>query len=134
MSRLEGFTGLTFYVQDIHASQAFYEMVGFSVEKQADHLLFAKIDNLELHIVDAKFEKKKEFVSEAQSDLKGGGLYINIEVKNVDTFYKYVQEQDIKTSSAPRDWPWGRREFVLRDPDGYKFVFFHRLEEDSDEA
>lgn len=28
---------------------------------------------------------------------------------------------------APRDWPWGNREFVLKDPDGYKLVFWHEL-------
>lgn len=32
----------------------------------------------------------------------------------------------MKPSSEPRDWPWGRREFVLRDPDGYKLVFFKK--------
>jgi len=21
-------------------------------------------------------------------------------------------------------WPWGKREFVVKDPDGYKLVFF----------
>jgi len=60
-------------------------------------------------------------------DNKGAGLYLYISVDNVDKFYKKLLSKKLKPSSAPRDWPWGNREFVIRDPDGYKLVFFKRI-------
>jgi hypothetical protein len=30
----------------------------------------------------------------------------------------------LKPEDVPKDIPQGRREFMLRDPDGYKLVFF----------
>ena len=60
-------------------------------------------------------------------DNKGAGLYLYISVDNVDKFYKKLLSKKLNPSSAPRDWPWGNREFVIRDPDGYKLVFFKRI-------
>jgi hypothetical protein len=38
-----------------------------------------------------------------------------------------VQEDGITPSTEPKDWPWGQREFVVRDPDRYKPVFYLKL-------
>jgi len=47
-------------------------------------------------------------------------------VDDADASYQEVVAKGIKPSSEPRDWPWGNREFVVRDPDGYKLVFFQK--------
>ncbi|MHB1865000.1 MAG: VOC family protein [Candidatus Saccharimonadales bacterium] len=71
-------------------------------------------------------EDKPEFQKEAHLDNKGAGLFIYISVDNVDEFYNGLIDKGLKPSSEPRDWPWGNREFVIRDPDGYKLVFFKK--------
>lgn len=48
-------------------------------------------------------------------------------VDDVDETYKELLEKGLKPSSEPRDWPWGNREFVIRDPDGYKLVFYREI-------
>ena len=68
--------------------------------------------------------KKAEFKEEATAEPKGSGIYINCSVADVDEFYEGVKAKGLTPSSEPRDWPWGNREFVMRDPDGYKLVFF----------
>ncbi len=71
-------------------------------------------------------EDKPEFQKEAHLDNKGAGLYLYISVDNVDDFYNDLVAKGFKPKSEPRDWPSGNREFVMRDPDGYKLVFFKR--------
>jgi uncharacterized glyoxalase superfamily protein PhnB len=51
-------------------------------------------------------------------------MFLYFEVENVDSFYKTLKEKDIPTSSEPKSWPWGKREFAVKDPDGYKLIFF----------
>ena len=53
-------------------------------------------------------------------------MFVYISVDDVDEFYRGLAQKGLKPSSEPRDWPWGNREFVIRDPDGYKLVFFKR--------
>jgi predicted enzyme related to lactoylglutathione lyase len=61
---------------------------------------------------------------EAGRPTKGGGLFLYIKVDDVEDFYKAVIAWGGRPSSEPRKMPTGNREVVLRDPDGYKFVFF----------
>jgi len=56
--------------------------------------------------------------------VKGLGIFTYVEVEDVDAYFKFLKENGIRMSSEPRDWPWGKREFVVRDPDGYKLVFY----------
>ncbi len=70
---------------------------------------------------------EESFQRDAFGEPKGTGIYINIEVDDIDEFFKQLKEAGIKTSSEPRDWPWGNREFVARDPDRYKLVFYQKL-------
>ena len=48
------------------------------------------------------------------------------DIEKTADFYKGLIAKGLKPSSKPRDWPWGNREFVIRDPDGYKLVIFKR--------
>ena len=51
-------------------------------------------------------------------------LYFSVD--DVDEAYKSLRAKGLKPSSEPKDRPWGNREFVIRDPDGYKLVIFKR--------
>jgi uncharacterized glyoxalase superfamily protein PhnB len=57
---------------------------------------------------------------------KGTGVYINIEVDNIDNYYNQLKAAGKAPSTEPRDWPWGQREFVICDPDRYKLVFYQK--------
>jgi len=51
-------------------------------------------------------------------------LYLSVD--DVDVFQKELLSKGMKPSSKPQDHPRGNREFILRDPDGYKLVIFKR--------
>lgn len=126
MIKVNSISGFTCYVKDLDRTAAFYEGLGFRPGKQEDGRLVLYVNWFSVTFVAASNEDKAEFQSEAQGEPRGLGLYINVSVQNVDEFYEAVLAQGLKPSSEPRDWPWGTREFVLRDPDGYKLVFFQK--------
>ena len=117
-------SGLGFYVQDIARTAAFYEALGFRVGERRDDYLKVYLNWFWMQFKAESAESNPEFTKEAQAEPKGAGLYINIAVDDVDAFYQGVLAVGMKPSSEPRDWPWGNREFALRDPDGYKLIFF----------
>lgn len=49
---------------------------------------------------------------------RGEGIYLTIEVRNVDEFYKKVKEKGVEIIVTLRSEPWGDRHFALQDPNG----------------
>lgn len=123
---MKSVAGLVCYVEDTTKTAEFYKILGFEIDKnEPDHVsLHLNWFWIDFHPQDK--EDKPEFQKEANLENKGAGLFIYISVDDVDEFYKGLLKGGLKPSSQPRDWPWGNREFVIRDPDGYKLVFFRR--------
>ncbi|WP_333661927.1 VOC family protein [Chishuiella changwenlii] len=48
----------------------------------------------------------------------GKGMYLTIEVDNVDNLYKEIKEKNIDIKIELRDEPWGDRHFAIQDPNG----------------
>jgi len=119
-------SGIGFYVRDISDTAEFYMALGFRVGERTDNYLKVYSNWFWLQFNEARAEDKPEFQKEAQAEHRGAGLYINISVDNVDEFYAATLAAGLHPSSEPRDWPWGNREFVIRDPDGYKLVLFQK--------
>lgn len=119
-------SGLGFYVQDIEKTAEFYLSLGFREGERSGNYLKIYLNWFWMQFNTVSSEEKPEFVQEAQAEPKGAGLYINIAVDDVDEFYQQALMAGLKPSSEPRDWPWGNREFAMRDPDGYKLVFFQK--------
>jgi catechol 2,3-dioxygenase-like lactoylglutathione lyase family enzyme len=123
---LKSVSGFTCYVKDIKKTAEFYKALGFKLEKQEADYLLVRLNWFGIDFRAAGSEDKAEFQKEAVAEPKGAGIFINVSVGDVDEFYKGVLAKGLKPSSEPRDWPWGTREFVIRDPDGYKLVIFKR--------
>lgn len=125
--KIVSISGFVCHVQDLAKTAEFYEKLGFRPGKQAAGRMTCYVNWFSVDFVQASSEDKSEFAEEAHAESKGAGLFINISVDNVDEFYEGITAKGFTPSSEPRDWPWGRREFVLRDPDGYKLVFFQKI-------
>lgn len=124
--KLNSVSGLGFYVKDLDKTAKFYEDLGFRIGKHENNSFTCYLNWFWMSFMAQDSEDKAEFLEEAHKENRGSGLYINIKVDNVDEFHKMVLEKGYKPSSEPRDWPNGNREFALRDPDGYKLVFFEK--------
>ena len=124
--KMKSVAGIVCYVKDINKTAKFYEGLGFQFKKRERDHISIYLNWFWIDFLPAALEEKPEFKKEANLSNKGAGLYLYISVENVDEFYKGLLAKGLKPSSKPRDWPWGNREFVIRDPDGYKLVIFKR--------
>ncbi len=52
----------------------------------------------------------------------GGGVIVNVELRNVDAVYARARKAKATIESRIRNWPYGRA-FTLNDPDGYVVKF-----------
>lgn len=115
-------THLVLWVQENKLSEKFYKKVGFTVEQSdSDHTLVA-LHGFAIDLVSMRDEEK--FARDAMAADKGRGMYINIHVDDVDAKYQALTEAGLTPATQPKDWPWGNREFILKDPDGYKLCFW----------
>ncbi|WP_440991838.1 VOC family protein [Haloarchaeobius baliensis] len=60
---------------------------------------------------------------------RGDGVVIVLEVADVDSVYETAEEHGADTLIEPRDVDWGRRMFLVRDPDGYVIEVSQPIEE-----
>lgn len=127
MNYLTGVTSLMLYVSDVKASVDFYKALGFEPATLKKDFAAVRLDGFELHFHDKNAVPGTYFKQESMAEPKGAGLYIYINVREIDAYYRSIVDKGIITSTEPRDWPWGNREFVVRDPDKYKLVFAEKL-------
>jgi uncharacterized glyoxalase superfamily protein PhnB len=123
---MKNVAGLVCYVKDTKKTARFYEALGFIFDKRESNHLSTKINKFLIDFHPQDKEDIPEFQQEAKFDNKGSGLFIYISIDNVDDFYQKIIAKGLKPSSKPRDYPWGNREFMIHDPDGYKLVFFKK--------
>lgn len=117
------------YVKDIESTVTFYRELGFELVSNEGGIAEVKLNDVRVQFVaqETAANQDESFQKDAYGEPKGTGVYINIEVDNADKYYKQLLESGIKPSTEPRNWPWGQREFVVRDPDRYKLVFYEKL-------
>lgn len=56
---------------------------------------------------------------------KGEGVYLTIEIEDVDRLYKEIKAKGIKIQIDIRDEPWGDRHFAITDPNGVNIDIVH---------
>jgi catechol 2,3-dioxygenase-like lactoylglutathione lyase family enzyme len=127
MNYLKGIDSLMLYVSDVKKSAEFYKSLGFSIKEVNKLFAAVTIGHFELHFHDKNAVPGPYFRKESLAEPKGAGLYIYIAVNKIDAYYRLLLDRGVITSTEPRDWPWGNREFVVRDLDKYKLVFYEKI-------
>lgn len=124
---MKSISGIICLVEDLEKSTAFYKALGFTFRDPVPGIAAtAYLNWFWIELLNKNKVVTEAFKPDAAVSPKGAGQYIHINVESVDEFYSGVIAQGFKPVSEPQDFPWGRREFVLADPDGYKLVFFSK--------
>jgi catechol 2,3-dioxygenase-like lactoylglutathione lyase family enzyme len=123
--KLNSISGITCYVEDLARTAEFYEAIGFRPGKQEPDRLTFYVNWFFVTFVAEDREDDPELRREAEAPDKGAGLFMYVKVDDVDDYYEGVVSRGLKPAGEPRVRA-GNREFVLRDPDGYKLVFFQK--------
>jgi len=115
-------TSLLFWVQENKTSEKFYKKLGFNVLQSDEEHTLVTLHGFNIDLVSMRDEDK--FARDSMSADKGKGMYVYINVDDVDATYNKFSEAGITPYTEPKDWPWGNREFIAKDPDGYKLCFW----------
>jgi catechol 2,3-dioxygenase-like lactoylglutathione lyase family enzyme len=124
--KVNSISGITCYVKDLSRTAKFYEAIGFRRGKEDPNHVTFYVNWFFVTFIAQDKEDDPDFRKEAKLKTKGTGVFLHIKVDDVDGFHKDVVSAGMEPVSEPQVQPSGNREFVLRDPDGYKLLFFQK--------
>jgi catechol 2,3-dioxygenase-like lactoylglutathione lyase family enzyme len=126
-----------FNVKDVDRSVAFYRSLGFTTrwkwKGEDGALLYAGVGIGEAVIALGKITvgggggQYRGYRKWVGSNL-GGGVIVNVEVRNVERVYARAKKARVTIESRLRKWPYGTA-FTINDPDGYVVKFLHPVGE-----
>lgn len=99
-------------------SKAFYtEVLDFGVTFENDFylLLHAPEHQGEISFLVPEHASQQPLF---QKPFQNQGVYLTIEVENVDEWYQRLQKKGVAIAIELRDEPWGDRHFAIVDPNG----------------
>jgi catechol 2,3-dioxygenase-like lactoylglutathione lyase family enzyme len=118
--------GITCYVEDLSRTAEFYDAIGFRRGKESPDRVTFYVNWFFVTFIARDREEDSELRKEAELPAKGSGLFLYVKVDDVEEFHDAVVSTGMKPDGEPQVRPSGNREFVLRDPDGYKLAFFQK--------
>ncbi len=104
--------------EKIAASKAFYtHHLGFGVtfENEFYLLLHTPDRSAEISFLLPNHPTQQPFF---HKPFLGQGMYLTIEVEDVDSLYKKLKDNGLEMKIEIRDEPWGDRHFAIEDPNG----------------
>jgi catechol 2,3-dioxygenase-like lactoylglutathione lyase family enzyme len=114
--------------EKIQASKDFYvRLFGCTVRYDSDWFVLLELDGSELGFMRPDLQSQAAVFRPA---FNGRGMWIAVDVDNVDAEYERIRALGIPIEAALRDEPWGDRHFVVLDPNGIgiDIVQRHRVE------
>ncbi len=124
--KIKSVSGITCYVKNLDKTGAFYEALGFEIRKRESNHITVYSNWFWIDFLATGKDERAEFTKGADLTNKGTGVFLYLSVDDVDEFHKELLAKKLKLATKPKDQPWGNREFILRDPDGYNLVIFKR--------
>jgi catechol 2,3-dioxygenase-like lactoylglutathione lyase family enzyme len=124
--KVNSISGVACYVKDLARTAEFYEAIGFRRGKVEPDRMTFYVNWFFVTFVAQDREENAELRKEAELPTKGAGLLVYVKVDDLDDFHKAVLSNGMKPDGEPQVRPSGNREFVLRDPDGYRLAFFEK--------
>jgi Lactoylglutathione lyase and related lyases len=102
----------------IAESKKFYtEVLGFGVTFENDFYLLLHTPNKQSEISFLLPEHASQQPL-FHAPFTGKGVYLTIEVDNVNEVYEKMKARKVDIKIAIRDEPWGDRHFAIQDPNG----------------
>ncbi len=113
-------------------TKEFYtQKLGFGVTFENEFYLLMHTPNQEAQIsfLEPEHPTQKPIF---QKPFQGEGVYLTIEVDDVDELYESLKKKSVKIEIALRDEPWGDRHFAVVDPNGIGIDFVRYTDPNED--
>jgi len=105
-------------VNDLGRSVAFYRSLGFNLERYAPPFASLRWDDSYLFLDEQKSVQARSHTPRAN---------VRVMVDDVDQVRRLVSGLDVQLISEIGDRPYGLRDFVIADPDGFGIRFAQRI-------
>ena len=100
------------------ASKKFYtETLGFGVTFENEFYILLHTPNRQ-HEISFLLPNHPAQQPIFHSPFQGQGMYLTLEVDDVDQLYEELKEKGVDIKVDLRDEPWGDRHFAIEDPNG----------------
>ncbi|WP_299060509.1 VOC family protein [uncultured Polaribacter sp.] len=99
-------------------TKSFYnENLGFKIKFENEFYLLLKTPNEKdtLSFLLPNHPTQQPFF---HKPFRGEGVYLTIEIENVDKLYEEIKSKGVEIKVDIRDEPWGERHFSIEDPNG----------------
>jgi len=113
--KINSISGLTYQVQDLDRTAAFYETLGFRLGKRDDRRLTCYVN---------WFWVEFTLDGDGAGNEPGAGPALSMKVDDIAGFHADVLAAGLTPAAEPAKARSGRKEFHLLDPDGNRLVFF----------
>jgi catechol 2,3-dioxygenase-like lactoylglutathione lyase family enzyme len=124
--KVNSISGMTCYVENLSRTGEFYEAIGFRRGKEEPNRVTFYVNWFFMTFIAQDQEADAELRKEAKAPSKGSGLFLYIKVDDVEDFHKPRALEGHEASGRAGSPTLRRPGFVLRDPDGYRLVFFQK--------
>ena len=102
--------------EKLKESKEFYvRLFGCEVVYDSDWFVLLQLGPSELGFMQPGLETQAPIF---RSTFSGQGVWITVDVEDVDAEYKRIRDMGVVLEVALKDEPWGDRHFVVRDPNG----------------
>jgi lactoylglutathione lyase len=120
-----GLTGVELHVADVERSLAFYQALGFHVERRWEDWIRLDRDGADLVLFGDAYVRDHEhyFTPYIDRAPRGVGVEIVIEVDDLDAVLAAAEASGLHIVKPMQERPWKARDFRLADPDGYFLRF-----------
>lgn len=107
----------------IKETKVFYtEKLCFTVRFENEWFVLLERDEREIAFMLPKLEFQNEIF---RDEFGGKGLWLTIEVENVEAEYKKIKNSDVAIAVELRTEDWGETHFSVVDPNGIGIDFVH---------
>ncbi len=122
--KLNSVASVVYYVSDLDATVKFYTDLGFTAGPRKENFASVRLN-----------WSWVEFYTQVASDgpamgqqmhVGGEGAFLGIKVDDAVEFHAGLVAKGLQPESEPQVKSGGKTEFVLKDPDGYRMLFFSK--------
>lgn len=123
--KLNSISGVSYLVKDLQKTAEFYEALGFRMGARDDHHVTCYVNWFSVDFI-AQEPASTAQQQTAQGPNQGAEMSLHIKVENADEFYEGLVAKGMTPEGLPDGKRSTGRSFILRDPDGYRLVFFEK--------
>ena len=112
------------YTVDIKKTANFFKSLGVPLKDSEAEKVVVHFGSFDLHYILNTSEPFQEYKYIATPDGYGQGVIFYVETTNIESVFARIKEAGGVAKSTIFENKWDCKEFLMEDPNGYKFAFY----------